>query len=101
VSIITHKESGRKLVWKQIAYLKKDADKIMQEVLIGRSVTSEYLVEILDTFVEEGFLYIVMEYYSEGTLQKLIEEVSKSKKGISESVSFLFIFNCFYFYLFN
>jgi serine/threonine protein kinase len=93
VSIITHKESGRKLVWKQIAYLKKNAEKIIQEVLIAQRMKSEYLVGILDTFVEEGFLYIVMEYYSEGTLEKLIEEVTRSKKGISESVSFPLISN--------
>jgi serine/threonine protein kinase len=91
VSLISHNATGRKLVWKQVALIEENKAKIMQEVEIAKSVSSKYLVAILDTFVEEGSLYIVMDYYSEGTLQKVADEVKGSKKPIEEKV---FFFEC-------
>jgi serine/threonine protein kinase len=92
VSVVEHIGSGRIVVWKQIFIPEGEEEKILREAKLAEEMESEYGVDILDSFVEEGYVYIVMEFYSGGTLLRLSEELKKSKKMIEERV---FIFNAF------
>jgi serine/threonine protein kinase len=96
VSLVVHIASGRILIWKQVAIVKGKEELILREAGIGRAVSSEYVVPILDSFIEKGFLYIVTEYYEKGTLATVLEKVKKSGKPIGETV--LFFSNCFCFF---
>jgi serine/threonine protein kinase len=86
---IKHIATGRILVWKQLAFIKGSENDVEQEVQIRKKISSPYLVPILDWFVEEGFLYIVMEYYEEGTLQDTFSKLKKRGETMKEAV-FLF-----------
>lgn len=44
-----------------------------RDILIGNK-TSPYLPKIFHTFSDEGYLYLVMEYISNGTLQERINQ---------------------------
>jgi serine/threonine protein kinase len=94
--VIKHIASGRVLIWKQIVIVKGKEATSMREVEIARAVSSEYLVRILDSFIEKGFLYLVMEYYEKGTLATGVEKVKKSGKPIAETVSFFLNYFCFF-----
>jgi serine/threonine protein kinase len=49
----------------------------MREVEIARAILPEYVVSILESFIEKGFLYLVNEYYEKGTLASVVENVKK------------------------
>jgi serine/threonine protein kinase len=91
ISIVEHIASGRILVWKQVFLGTGAVNKVKEEVEIGMKLKSQYVVPILDWFIEEGFLYIVMEYYSGGTLGTVVKKLKESGTLISENV-LLFIF---------
>jgi serine/threonine protein kinase len=73
-------------VWKKVFIGKGDVKKIKEEVEIGMKLKSRYIVPIRDWFIEDGNLYIVMEYCSGGTLVTVIGDLNKSNTSISENV---------------
>jgi serine/threonine protein kinase len=99
VCIITHIATGTTLVWKRVEIFEGGKDKAMTEVAIAKQINSPYVVSILDYFVEDECLYIVMEFFKNGTLADFVENLKKSGKVIEEKVSFcslhLFLFNSF------
>jgi hypothetical protein len=59
------------------------------------SLRSSYVVPILDFFVHEGSLFIVMEFYEAGTLRNQIDELRSSNESVAEKVSLFFFFHGF------
>jgi serine/threonine protein kinase len=51
-----------------------------------KAIKSPYVVEVFDWFVEDGFMYVVMELCEGGTLLNEVESLKKSGKRISEEV---------------
>jgi serine/threonine protein kinase len=90
ITLITHIATGSKFVWKEIPIIEGEEEKITGEVKIAMSVQSPFLVPIVDSFVEEERLYIVMPFFEKGTLATLLAEVKKSGKSIEEPVSVFF-----------
>jgi hypothetical protein len=89
IKIIIHIASGRKLVRKQVALIEGEEERIKEEASVIKGIHSPYVVEILDSFCDENYQYLVMEYYESGTLATIVEELIKSKKQIDESVFIL------------
>jgi serine/threonine protein kinase len=72
-------------VWKKIPVTKAERKQVEQEIAIGMKVKSPFLMEVLDTFEEEGDRYIVMELCADGSLREYMED--RKKYGmISEKV---------------
>jgi hypothetical protein len=86
VSIIRHKATGTKLVWKQIALVKGCEEKQKKELEAALRAESPCLVPILDSFVDENFLYVVTAYYERGTLDTIVKELKSSEGVIEEEV---------------
>jgi serine/threonine protein kinase len=91
VSLIILKRSENKLVWKLIVVLHGKTSENIPEVIHARTVQSPFTVDILDSFIFEGSLYLVMEYYEKGTLHNFLNTLKISDKLIEERV-FFFIF---------
>jgi serine/threonine protein kinase len=89
---VTHIATGRKLAWKQIPLIDGREDQIMQEAEIVKGIKSPYVVEILDSFIDDGFLYMVMEFFEAETLVTIYDELRTSKKLISEKVFTFIVF---------
>jgi serine/threonine protein kinase len=88
IRLVTHIATGRKLVWKQIALIDGEEDGIKEEAKIAKGIHSRYVVEILDSFVDDVYLYLVMEFFEGGTLATIVDDLIKSKKQIPETVFF-------------
>jgi serine/threonine protein kinase len=85
-------------VWKEAQILEEQEDKLKEEARIAQELHSSFIVEIVNSFVEDERLYMVMEYFSDGTLEDLLDEFEKSKKQIQEDVFYFFYFILFYFF---
>jgi serine/threonine protein kinase len=86
--------------WKETGMVKRQEDKANEEARVAQELHSSFIVEIVNSFVDDGRFYMVMEYFSNGTLEDLLDEFVKSNKQIEE-VSFIFYFIFILFYFFN
>jgi serine/threonine protein kinase len=58
----------------------------LQEVTNLASVSSDYIVRIVDAFEDEGYLYTVMEYCAGGSLRSFLIKKSESQQILTEQV---------------
>jgi serine/threonine protein kinase len=86
VSLITHLVTGLIVVWKQIPVIDKTEEEMMHELEIAKTVESPFTVKILDYFFDDDSLFMVMEYFKNGTLAKILEEAKAAKKYVEEKV---------------
>jgi hypothetical protein len=86
--LITHIAPGTTLVWKKFEILEGGKDKAITEVAIAKQINSPYVVSILDYLVDDETLYIVMEFFKNGTLANLLKRLQKSRKIIEEKGCF-------------
>jgi serine/threonine protein kinase len=79
-------------VWKEIVILDDNKEKLKEEAELTSKVESPFLAPLLDNFEEEeeGVFYLVEEFYEDGTLGTLLDELKKSGKQISKEVCNLF-----------
>jgi serine/threonine protein kinase len=98
VALIKHIKSGRTLVWKEVNMLEGTEERTKEEARLLSNVACPYIASLLDWFVEEGTLYMVMEYYSGGTLQTLHEGLVREGKMIEEKVFLFDLDFAIYFY---
>jgi serine/threonine protein kinase len=66
--------------------LKGQEERVREEARIAQELHSPFIVEIVDSFEENRKLYMVMEYFSKGTLQNVLDELMESGKQIGEEV---------------
>jgi serine/threonine protein kinase len=80
------------LAWKEIVILDENKEKMKQEAELTSKVESPFIAPLLDNFEEEeeGIFYLVEEFYEDGTLGTLLDELTKSGKRISKEVCTLF-----------
>jgi serine/threonine protein kinase len=69
--------------------MKTDRKRIEEEVKLGKRLKTPFLVEVINTFEEEGIIYIVMELCEGGTLREYMNDYKKYGP-ISEKVLFSF-----------
>jgi serine/threonine protein kinase len=74
------------LCWKQIPLIEREEDRIKKEVEIVKGIHSPYVVNVLDSFVDDKFLYVVMELNEGGTLATIVDDLVKSDTQIDENV---------------
>jgi serine/threonine protein kinase len=83
---VKHIATGRIFVAKRVASIKKGDTTIPIQLEIGQKVTSRYLVQVVDTFVNLLDQFIVMEYFKDGDMRQLISKMKESGKKLSEYV---------------
>jgi hypothetical protein len=89
------------LTWKEILVLDGQSESVKREVDIGMKVESPFVAKPLDCFEEDFTLYIVEEYYEDGTLFTFSEELKKSGESITKEVFQNNFFFSFSFYIFR
>jgi serine/threonine protein kinase len=77
-------------VWKQILIPKGEEELKLKEAKIALSINTPYVVPVLDYFIEDGNLYLVMDFFEEGTLRAKFDGVQKCGGKIPEQVLFYF-----------
>ena len=91
---VIDKENNKIYVIKQISLknsTKKEIESIKNEAKILSSINSEYVVKYFDSFIENDYFNIVMEYCNGLDLRKLINSYKENNKFIEKEKIYHFI----------
>ena len=85
VSLVIHKKSGMSEIMKTkfIDDMTK-ALEAQQEAEMMQSCSHRYIAQILDCFLDADKLSIIMKYYNDGDLEKLIARLKKAGQPLTE-----------------
>jgi hypothetical protein len=91
VFTIVHLKSGETFAWKEVGITPETKDQLKQAAELAMKVESQFVAPLLDNFEEEkeGIFYLVEEFYEDGTLRTLVNELNMSGIQISREVSFI------------
>jgi serine/threonine protein kinase len=68
---VTYKDN-KEYVLKKVQLKNINHEKQIEEVNILKTLSNEYVIKYKDSFIEEGYLYIAMEYADGGDLYSVI-----------------------------
>lgn len=90
VQLVRHKRSGKLFAMKKIDKLSVANQKIkaslMREVDIHKRLVHENIIRLYNSFEDDKFIYLVLEYAAKGNLFYLI----RTRRGLSEEEAFYF-----------
>ena len=90
---VFNKENNEIYVIKQISLKDKDLEKILKEAEILSSIHNDNIVKYFESFIDDKYFYIVMEYCQGLDLKKYINKYKKEKnnKRINPNVIYKYI----------
>lgn len=78
VFLVTHKESGEKMVLKELYRVDEEAQlNFLKEVAFLRSLNHTNIIQFIGVLYKDKKLHLLTEYISGGTLRELIHDLSK------------------------
>jgi LIM domain kinase 1 len=79
VYLVTHKETGEKMVLKELYRVEEDAQlNFLKEVAVLRSLNHENVLHFIGVLYRDKKLHLLTEYISGGTLKERIQDMNKS-----------------------
>jgi NIMA (never in mitosis gene a)-related kinase len=88
---VENKNSGEKCVIKKIKIKEEDRKKIENEGIILSKFNSKYIVKYIESFYNNNYFYLVMEYCGEKDLAKFIDEYKMQNKSIDKNILYQII----------
>lgn len=86
VILVQHKNNGNKYAIKKIINTFDVRDSYRNELKILKKIRSKFIVDIVDCFKNNQYLYIVMEYASCGDLFQFLENRKRKKNHLSDDL---------------
>ena len=86
---VRHKESKNIYVMKKIFFKNADEKKIkiiQNEAEILSAINNEFIVKYIDSFKDNDYFYILMEYCENSDLRKFINKYKKNNKLINQNI---------------
>jgi NIMA (never in mitosis gene a)-related kinase len=85
---VKHIATGRIFAAKRIGTVKKGTPFLSLQMKIGQKIKNQFLIEVVDSFVDRLDKFIVMEYCEGGDMRKFLKKRKGSGRQLCECVYF-------------
>ena len=90
---VLNKKDNEYYVMKKITFNINNKDKIEKEVKILSSINNEYIVKYFESFIDNEFFIIIMEFCEHSDLSEYIKQKKKENQLIDQNVILFIILN--------